>query len=266
MAVITSWISMAAAFLGANIFPAIILLALGILVIRLAMGIAEKLLEKLKLEKAASGLIKTVVRVVLYGLLALMVADKLGIDVTGVVALASVLTLAISLSVQNALTNLISGFTLLYTKPFVAGDYVEIAGQSGTVQAIGLTYTTLTTPDNKMISIPNGSVTSAQIVNYSVTGTRRVDITVSASYDAPVQLVLDALREAAAVPTVLADQPVFVALNSYGDSAMNYVVRVWSTTADYWDTYYTITENIKKRFDEKGIEMTYPHLNVHVSQ
>ena len=266
MAVITSWISMAAAFLCANIFPAIILMALGILVIRLAMGIAEKLLEKLKLEKAASGLIKTVVRVVLYGLLALMVADKLGIDVTGVVALASVLTLAISLSVQNALTNLISGFTLLYTKPFVAGDYVEIAGQSGSVQAIGLTYTKLTTPDNKMISIPNGSVTAAQIVNYSVTGTRRVDIAVSASYDAPVQLVLEALREAAAVPTVLEDPAPFVALNSYGDSAMNYVVRVWSTSADYWDTYFAITENIKKRFDEKGIEMTYPHLNVHVSK
>ena len=266
MDVIKTWFSLAVTFLGASILPAVILLALGIVAIRLAMGITEKLLQKLNLEKAACGLIKTVLRVVLWGLLALMVADKLGIDVTGVVALASVLTLAISLSVQNALTNLISGFTLLYTKPFVAGDYVEIAGQSGTVQAIGLTYTKLSTPDNKMISIPNGSVTSAQIVNYTVTGTRRVDIAVSASYDAPVQLVLEALREAAAVPTVLEDPAPFVALNSYGDSAMNYVVRVWSTSADYWDTYFVITENIKKRFDEKGIEMTYPHLNVHVSQ
>ena len=266
MDVIKTWFSLAATFLGASILPAVILLALGIVAIRLAMGITEKLLQKLNLEKAACGLIKTVLRVVLWGLLALMVADKLGIDVTGVVALASVLTLAISLSVQNALTNLISGFTLLYTKPFVSGDYVEIAGQSGTVQAIGLTYTKLSTPDNKMISIPNGSVTSAQIVNYTVTGTRRVDIAVSASYDAPVQLVLEALRQAAAVPTALEDPAPFVALDSYGDSAMNYVVRVWSTSADYWDTYFVITENIKKCFDEKGIEMTYPHLNVHVSQ
>ena len=266
MDVIKTWFSLAATFLGANILPAVILLALGIVAIRLAMGITEKLLQKLNLEKAACGLIKTVLRVVLWGLLALMVADKLGIDVTGVVALASVLTLAISLSVQNALTNLISGFTLLYTKPFVSGDYVEIAGQSGTVQAIGLTYTKLSTPDNKMISIPNGSVTSAQIVNYTVTGTRRVDIAVSASYDAPVQLVLEALRQAAAVPTALEDPAPFVALNSYGDSAMNYVVRVWSTTADYWDTYFLITENIKKCFDEKGIEMTYPHLNVHLDK
>ena len=266
MDAILSWLNLAGTFIAANFFPAAVMLALGILAIRLVMDIVEKAMDKMKLEKAAAGLFRTVIRIVLYGLLALMVASKLGIDITGVVALASVLTLAISLSVQNALTNLISGFTLLYTKPFVAGDYVEIAGQSGTVDAIGLTYTKLTTPDNKMISIPNGSVTSAQIVNYSVTGTRRVDIAISASYDSPVQLVLDTLKEAATVPTILDSQPVFAALTSYGDSAINYVVRVWSTTENYWDTYFTITENIKKCFDEKGIEMTYPHLNVHVSK
>ena len=264
MDVLSNWLELASTFLTANLLPAAVLLALGILVIRLIMRVVEKLLQKAKLEKAATGLIKTVIRVILYGLVGLTAASKLGIDITGVVALASVLTLAISLSVQDALTNLISGFTLLYTKPFVAGDYVEIAGQGGTVQEIGLTYTKLSTPDNKMISLPNSSVTSAQIVNYTVTGTRRVDITVSASYDSPVQLVLDTLKEAATVPTVLESEGVFVALNSYGDSAIGYVVRVWSTTENYWDTYFTITENIKKAFDEKGIEMTYPHLNVHV--
>lgn len=266
MDAISTWLPLAGTFLTASLLPAVLLFVLGILVIRFAMTLVEKALQKVKLEKAAHGLIKTVIRIVLWGLLTLMVADKLGIDVTGVVALASVLTLAISLSVQNALTNLISGFTLLYTKPFVSGDYVEVAGQSGTVREIGLTYTKLASPDNKLISIPNGSVTSAQIVNYTATGKRRVDIAVSASYNAPVQLVLDALREAASVPSVLESEPVFVALDSYGDSAMGYVIRVWTTADDYWPTYYTITENIKKRFDEKGIEMTYPHLNVHVSQ
>ena len=266
MNILSDWLGLAGTFLTAHLLPAAVLLALGILVIRLIMRVVEKLLQKAKLEKAATGLIKTVIRVILYGLVGLTAASKLGIDITGIVALASVLTLAISLSVQDALTNLISGFTLLYTKPFVAGDYVEIAGQGGTVQEIGLTYTKLSTPDNKMISLPNSSVTSAQIVNYTVTGTRRVDITVSASYDSPVQLVLDTLKEAATVPTILDSQPVFVALNSYGDSAINYVVRVWSTAENYWDTYFTITENIKKHFDAKGIAMTYPHLNVHVSK
>ena len=261
-----TWLSDLAITAVRNLLKAIPVLVIGLLVIRIVMTLVKKTLEKSRLNQDAHTLILSLIRAVLYVLLALMVASTLGIDVTGVVALASVLTLAVSLSVQNALTNLISGFTLLYTKPFVSGDYVEIAGQSGTVQAIGLTYTKLSTPDNKMISIPNGSVTSAQIVNYTVTGTRRVDIAVSASYDAPVQLVLEALREAAAVPTALADPAPFVALDSYGESAMNYVVRVWSTAADYWDTYFVITENIKKCFDEKGIEMTYPHLNVHVSK
>lgn len=248
-----------------NILPAILIVVIGILLIRIVMQIVTKALEKSKLEKAAHSLIKTVLRVVLYGLLALMAASKLGIDVTGVVALASVLTLAVSLSVQNALTNVMGGFTLLYTRPFSSGDFVEIAGQSGTVQEIGLAYTRLSTPDNKSVYIPNSAVTSAEIVNYTVLGTRRVDIAVSASYDAPVQLVLETLRAAGKVPTVLEDQDIVAAVDNYGDSAIHYVLRVWCNCADYWDTKCAVMERIKELFDEKGVEMTYPHLNVHLN-
>lgn len=246
--------------------PFLLILIGGLILIRIIKTIVKKMLAKSRLEKAAHSLIKSLISAVLYILLGLMAASSLGIDVTGIVALASVVTLAVSLALQNSLTNLIGGFTLLYTKPFVSGDYVEVAGQSGTVEEIGLTYTKLSTPDNKIVSIPNGSVTSAQIVNYTVQGTRRVDITVSASYDAPVQLVLETLREAGSVPTILESEPVFAAVSSYGDSAINYVLRVWSTTENYWDNYFTITENVKKLFDEKGVAMTYPHLNVHVSK
>ena len=247
------------------ILPTVLLLVIGILAIRIVMRILKKGLEKFKLEKAAHSLIKTVARVVLYGLLALMAASRLGIDVTGVVALASVLTLAISLSVQNALTNVMGGFTLLYTKPFSSGDFVEIAGQSGTVQEIGLAYTRLSTPDNKSIYIPNSAVTNAEIVNYTVLGTRRVDITVSASYNAPVQLVLETLRQAGNVPTTLEDKAPVAAVDSYGDSAINYTLRVWCNSADYWDTKCAVLEQVKVLFDEKGVEMTYPHLNVHLN-
>jgi len=253
-------------FLIATVLPVAIIAVAGILIIRTVLRLVEKALEKSKLEKAAHGLIKTVIRVVLYGLLALILADKLGIDVTGVVALASVLTLAVSLSVQNALTNLISGFTLLYTKPFASGDFVEIAGQSGTVQEIGLTYTKLSTADNKSVSIPNGAVTSAQIVNYTVLGTRRVDVTVSASYEAPVEQVLSALRQAGQVETALETPAPFAAVQSYGESAINYVLQVWSTADDYWTTLFAVNQNVKKVFDEQGVAMTYPHLNVHVDK
>ena len=266
MNVITTWLAGIGGFLVAGIVPAAIILAIGIVLIHLVMRIAVKALEKSKLEKAAHNLIKTVIQVVLYGLLALIVASKLGIDVTGVVALASVLTLAISLSVQNALSNLISGFTLLYTKPFSSGDFVSVAGQSGSVKEIGLTYTKLTTPDNKSVSIPNSAVTAAEIVNYTVLGTRRVDVAVSAAYETPIQLVLETLREAGKVPTALESEPPFAAVDSYGESAINYVLRVWSTADDYWTTLYAVNENVKALFDAKGVSMTYPHLNVHLDK
>ena len=253
-------------FLLASVLPVLVIYVVGAFLISLILKLVNKALEKSKLEKAAHSLIKTVVKVVFYGLLLLIIASKLGIDVTGIVALASVLTLAISLSVQNALTNLVSGFTLLYTKPFSSGDYVEVAGQSGSVKEIGLTYTKLTTPDNKIICIPNSAVTSAQIVNYTVLGKRRVDVAISASYDSPIQLVLETLKEAGNVPTILESEPIFAAVNSYGESSINYVLRVWSTADDYWTTLFAINENIKKLFDEKGVTMTYPHLNIHLDK
>ena len=266
MNTIITWLTMAATYFAANILPAILITVIGILLIHIVMKLITKLLEKSKLEKVAHNLIKTVIKVVLYGLLALMVADKIGIDVTGVVALASVLTLAVSLSVQNALTNLIGGFTLLYTKPFTAGDFVEIAGQSGTVQAIGLTYTKLATADNKEVSIPNSAVVSAQIVNYSASGTRRVDITVSAAYTVPVDTVLEALREAGKLPTSLETPVPFAAVKNYGESAIEYVLQVWCKSEDYWATLFEGNKRVKEVFDEKGVAMTYPHINVHLDK
>jgi small conductance mechanosensitive channel len=230
------------------------------------MVLLKRTLASTKLEKAAHSLITSLARVTLYILLGLMVASALGIDITGIVALASVLTLALSLALQNMLTNVIGGFTLLTTHPFTSGDYVEIAGQSGTVQEIGVTYTKLTTPDNKMVSIPNSAVVAAQIVNYTVTGTRRVDFAVTASYDAPVEKVIEALKEAAKVPTVLDTHVPFAAVKNYGDHSIEYVLQVWSTTDDYWTTTFEINKNIKAVFDARGIEMTYPHLNIHMSK
>lgn len=250
--------------LAGSVLPAVIIAAVGILTVRLLVKLITAALEKSRLDKAAHGLIKSLLQSVLYVLLGLIVADKLGIDVTGIVALASVLTLAVSLSVQNALTNVIGGFTLLYTKPFAIGDFVEVASRSGTVKNIGLTYTKLATADNKIISIPNSAVVAAEIVNYTVSGTRRVDVEVSASYTAPMEQVLEALREAGTVATALNDSVPFAAVKGYGDSAICYLLQVWCRTEDYWTTLCQVNQNVKTVFDAKGIEMTYPHLNVHL--
>ncbi len=249
-----------------RLLPAVALILLGLIIIKIVLRITNAMLKKSHLEKAAHSLIRSAIKTVLGILLGLVVASSLGIDVTGIVALASVLTLAISLSVQDLLTNVFGGFTLLYTHPFATGDFVEIAGQSGSIKEIGLTYTKLTTGDNKLISIPNSAVVSAEIVNYTVNGSRRAEIKVSASYNAPVDAVLEALLEAANLETVEKDPAPFVALDTYGDHAIGYVLRFWNKNEHYWNNYFAINKRIKEIFDARGIEMTYPHLNVHLDK
>ncbi len=260
------WLATVGTFLTGKVLPAAIIAAVGILLIQLVQKWTKRLLEHSRLEKAAYSLILSVVRVALYLILGLVLASKLGIDTSSVVALVSVLTLAVSLSVQNALSNVISGFMLLYNKPFKTGDYVEVAGQGGTVQEIGLSYTRLATPDNKHVSIPNSTVTAGQIVNFTELGTRRVDISVSAAYTAAVEDVLAALREAAQVETALAEPAAFSAVESYDESAIRYKLQFWCKAEDYWTALFAANQKIKAVFDEKGIEMTYPHLNVHLDR
>ena len=246
--------------------PAVAVLVIGLLVIRVVMALVNKLLENTKLEKAAHGLIKSVVRVVLYVLLGLMVADALGIDVTSIIALASVLTLAVSLSVQNLLTNVLGGFTLLYTRPFKSGDYVEVAGKSGTVQEISMTYTKLATPDNKIISIPNASVVAGDIINYTVAGVRRVDVAVQAVYSENTQKVIDALIQAGTVDKVMLDPAPMAVIDSYADNGIRYSLRVWTKAEDYWDVYFVINQNIRDIFEAQGIKMAYPHMHVYMEK
>lgn len=263
---ILNWLNSVGEFALHELLPAALILVIGLIIVKIVLTVVTKMLEKSKMEKAAVSLIRSVVRVVLYLLLLLIVASSLGIDVTGVVAMASVLTLAVSLALQNALSNLVGGFTLLANKPFRSDDFVEIAGQTGVVMEIGLTYTKLLTADNKTAYIPNSSVVSAQIVNYTVSGIRRVDITVSASYDCQAADVIAALKEAAQVPTALADHPAYAAVSKYGDNAIEYVLQLWCKADDYWTALHTANANIQTVFAEKKVIMTYPHLNVHVDK
>ena len=243
---------------------ALVILVVGVLTIRVITNILKKTLEKSRLEKAAHTLIVSLANTALYILLGLIVASTLGIDVTSIVALASVLTLALSLALQNMVSNIIGGFTILYTQPFHSGDYVEIAGQGGTVREINMSYTKLATPDNKMISIPNSAVVAAQIVNYSAEETRRVEVTVSAASTVPTQKVIDALALAGTVDNVLLTPAPGAVVTGYGEGIINYSLRVWVKTDDYWDVYFLINQRVKQIFDEQGIEMSYSRMKVHI--
>ena len=244
----------------------VLVLVIGVLVIRVIMRLITAALEKSHLEKAAHSLNLSMARAAMYVLLFLIAASQMGIDVSSIVALASVLTLALSLALQNMVSNLIGGFVILYTHPFHSGDYVEIAGQGGTVKEISMTYTVLATPDNRIISIPNSAVAAAQVVNYSSADSRRVELTVTASYDAPTQKVLDALVLAGTVDNALLNPAPSAVIVSYDDSAIRYSLRIWVKPGDYWDVYFQVNQRIKDVFDQQGIEMTYPHLNVHLDK
>ena len=262
MNMILSWLSMAGSFALTKLLPMLALTAIGILGVQAALKLVRKLLERSKLEKAAHTLVITACQIVLYVLLALAVASGLGIDVTGVVALASVLTLAVSLSVQNLLTNVFGGFTLLYTKPFVSEDFVEIAGQSGTVKEIGLTYTKLATPDNKLISIPNSAVTAAEIINYTATGTRRLDINLAVSYGVAAETVLEILRKATEKEGIFQDPAPVIAIKEYNEQSVTYGAMLWCATGDYWDLKFAINRDLSQLCREAGITFYAPQLTV----
>lgn len=248
-----------------RILPAIITFVISYFVLKIVVKVVGNLLDRTPMEKTIVRFIRSSLRIVMWVLISVITASALGIDTTSMVALISVASLAVSLAVQGALSNLAGGVTLLSTHPFRVGDFVEVGGVSGTVREIGMTYTTLTTADQKEIFVPNSEVSSSKIINYTMVGTRRVDLNFTASYDDDVETVKAALRKAADLPQVLEDPPLFVAVSKYGDSAIEYVLRAWTSSEDYWDVYYRIIENVKVCFDEAGITMTYPHLNVHLA-
>ncbi len=249
-----------------TVLKTVITAVICLLIIHIVSKMLNRILERSKLEKAAHSLIKTLAKTVMYILMALILASSLGIDVTGVVAIASVATLAVSLALQNMFSNVIGGFTLLYTHPFSKGDFVDIANQSGTVEEVGIAYTKLVTPDNKLISIPNSAVVATEIVNYTVTGTRRVDISVSVSYDADSEKVIKTLLEISNHKSVLKDPAPFASLNNYLDSSIEYSLRVWTKSEDYWNVYFDLNKKLAPTLKNAGIEMTYPHLNVHIEK
>ena len=263
---IYAWFQPVGQYALQKLLPMVALLAVGMLGIHVVMKLTKKLLVRTSMEKAAHTLILTTGRVVLYILLGLAVASGLGIDVTGVVALASVLTLAVSLSVQNLLTNVFGGFTLLYTKPFVSEDFVEIAGQAGTVKEIGLAYTKLATPDNKVISIPNSAVAAAEIVNYTVTGTRRLDINLAVSYVVDAETVLQIMKTAANQPQVLEESGLTVAIKEYHEQSITYGMMLWCKTQDYWDLKFAINRELSRLSRETGITFYDPKVTVQMEK
>lgn len=237
-----------------------------LLCIWLLMKLTDKALANSKrLDGALRGFIRSVIRAAMWIITGIIVADSLGIPTTSLVALVSIAGLALSLSIQNIMSNLFSGVTLLMAKPFTAGDFVDIGGKAGTIKIVGMFYTVMDTGDNSVISIPNGDVTSSSVINYSKEPMRRVDMRFEASYDAPTAEVKAAIMDAIAADERISAEPApFIALSAYKSSSIEYLVRIWCQNSDYWSVHYGMNERVRECFAAHGVEMSYEHMNVHI--
>lgn len=249
-----------------NLLSAVIVAVICLVVVKILLKILDRVLVR---AEQMDGTIKSLVRVILKAVFLfvsiIIVLTTLGISVTSLVAVLSVCGLAVSLAVQNFLSNVAGGLQLAASKPFKEGDFVEAGGTSGVVHEIGLFYTKLSSPDNKLVQIPNSAIVSSNIINYSSEDKRRVDLTISTSYDAPIEQVKEVLSRLAGEHALTLATPVpQISIMEYGDSAIKYTVRVWCANGDYWTVYFDLMDAIKPAFDAAGIEMTYPHVNVHM--
>ena len=243
----------------------LLLILVGVVVIRVVLKLLDRVLARSKSLKSLSRYIHSVAKISMAFILVLMVAEDVGIHTTSLVAMLSVAGLAVSLALQNTLSNVAGGIMLLVTTPFQVGDYVEADGISGTVHAIDLSYTAILTIDGKEIFVPNSQLYGTKIINYTILGRRRVDLNFTASYDAPTATVKRAIGEVLEdIPQIIAEPAPEIHLSDYQASSIQYVVRAWTAAADYWTVYYAIQEGVREAFDRHGVEMTYDHLNVHI--
>lgn len=246
------------------ILTALVILAVCLVVKTVILRLLDRGLDRShRIEKSFHTFLRSSVNILLWFLTVLLVAEALGFNARSLLALLGIVGLAISLSIQGSLSNLAGGITILTTQPFKVGDYVDIGDTGGTIEEIGMVHTKLVTPDDRRVILPNSTVVSAKVVNYSSEPRRRVDLTVGASYDddAPTveRVLLELMR---AHPRVLDDPAPFARLSGYGDSAVEYTLRAWVANEDYWTVYFDLLGQIKPAFAANGLSMPYPQREI----
>lgn len=250
-----------------TLLPALIYLIGGLVISKLILSFLNKTMDKSNVDVTLHKFLHTAVKLVLYFIIFMVVAGALGIQVTSLVAILSVAGLAISLSVQGLLSNVLSGLMLLSIKPFKVGDYVEVGGIAGFIKEIGFVHTKILTFENILVYIPNSDVSNGKITNYSTEEKRRFNLKFTVSYDCPPDKVRKVLLDyISSNPNVDSEPAPFVAVSDYRESSIEYTVRGWADSSVYWDAYWDIYNGMDALFKENGLVMTYPHLNVHVKK
>lgn len=250
--------------LGLTILKAFIVFLIGRLIIGVINRIVRSLLNKRHIEPSIRSFTTSLVNVILTILLIVSVVGALGVQTTSFAALLASAGVAVGMALSGNLSNFAGGLIILLFKPYKVGDFIEAQGAAGTVKEIQIFHTVLTTPDNKIIYIPNGSLSSGIVTNYSREETRRVDWTFGVEYGSDYEHVRQVvLRVLATDKRILNDPAPFVALTALADSSVNVVVRVWVKSADYWNVYFEINQAIYATFNAEGIGFPFPQLTIH---
>jgi len=247
-----------------SIIEGLILMAVFSCIISTVMGpVIDRLLGRFKLEETARGFVKTLVKVILNFIAICVVAESIGIPISSVLAIVGLFGLAVSLSVQGALSNVANGFMIMITKPFKVGDYVSLSGVEGVIKEVGMLCTKILTIDNKLIIVPNTEVMGGKITNFSSEPLRRVDFETKAGYDNKFEDVYNAVLEAVKdTPTALSDPAPFVRVSGYTDYAVVYTVRVWTKSENYWDCYFDLMQKVGEFKDKNHITGGVPSMNI----
>ncbi len=249
------------------ILRGIIIYVVGRIIINLVLNQVTKLLKKKSIDSMLEGFALSILKFVLMFVLIMAILQNFGVETTSLIAVLGAASLAIGLALQSNLSNFASGVMLVTLKPFKVGDYVEAGGTAGTIVEIGTFHSTLKTPDNRKILVPNNGITSGSIINYSAYSERRVDLVVGVSYDSDIDHVKKVIKEVIDNhELVLADKPVLIRLSAMASSSLDFNVRVWTYTENYWTVFYDLNELIKKKLDAEGISIPYPHVTVEMKK
>ena len=246
-----------------TILAALIILLVGLIISKLVLKMMKKGMDRPTVDKTVANFSYSVVKIVIYVVLATIVLAVLGVPMSCIIAVVGTAGVAIGLALQNSLSNVAGGFTIMLNKPIKIGDYVLAEGEEGTVEVINIWYTQLKTVDNKTVFIPNGQLAANKIVNFSTSTERRVDLTFNISYENDFNEAFKVLRDIAdAHEKILKNPPVVIRVLNHGENALQITFRAWVKTDDYWDVYFDINEQAKMAFDEKGIEIPYSQVVV----
>ncbi|HIX52804.1 MAG TPA: mechanosensitive ion channel [Candidatus Lachnoclostridium stercoripullorum] len=260
-----SWLSGLSGF-GMDLLVAAVILGIGFKITGAVRRMAERSFARMEMELSLRKFLLSLIQALMYGLLIFMAAERIGIQSSSIIALLGSAGVTLGLALQGSLSNFAGGVLILLVRPFKVGDYIVSEYGEGTVAAIGLVYTTLNTVDNKTVVIPNGSLSNSPITNATAEDFRRLDLTVGIGYQSDLRKAKEILLDIyTSHPCILKDRPIQVFVDQLAASSVVIGGRGWTATGDYWQTRWDITEKIKLRFDEAGIQIPFNQLDVHVN-